>query len=43
MKATPMNIVVWRRPASSGWRAVDSIVLPIMMPRPMAGPIAARP
>src|SRR5690606_9678942 len=41
--ATPMNIVARSCPATSGWRAMPSMVLPIRMPRPMPGPIAARP
>ncbi len=43
VKAMPIHISTWRRPASSGWRATPSIVLPTTMPTPMAGPIAARP
>ena len=43
MRAAPMNMLVRSAPATSGWRAVPSCVLPTTMPMPMPGPIAARP
>src|SRR5690606_35260557 len=38
--ATPRNMVARSWPATSGWRAMPSTVLPMRMPRPMPGPIA---
>ena len=43
VNAIPMNMVVCSWLRSSGWRAIDSAVLPTMMPMPMPGPMAARP
>ncbi len=43
VRAIPIHIRVCRRPASSGWRATDSMVLPTMMPTPIPEPMTARP
>src|SRR6266496_2913590 len=43
IKPIPMNMVPRTRPAASGWRAIASTDLPIRIPMPMPGPMAARP
>ena len=43
VSAKPIHIRPVTRPAASGWRAIDSIVLPKIRPMPTPGPMAARP
>ncbi len=43
VSAKPIHIRPVTRPAASGWRAIDWIVLPKIRPMPMPGPMAARP
>src|SRR5436309_983136 len=43
IRPMPMNMVPRTKPAASGWRAIASTDLPIRIPIPMPGPMAARP
>src|ERR1700749_1360278 len=43
VRAKPIHMYSVIRPAASGWRAMASIAGPKTRPRPMPGPMAARP
>src|SRR5690606_21301224 len=43
IKAAAINMAVWNFEAASGWRAIDSIAEPPILPIPNPAPIAAKP